>query len=100
MKVGTETILGKKCDWWEMKQLVTKTYIWPGIALKTIAGIPGMEVIQPAVNLKLKPVPDSRVSLPSHVKVVKTVDPFKHMQELQGLSRDPGMCGKKKAHKK
>jgi hypothetical protein len=93
--VGKETILGKVCDWWEMKQMMTKTCIWRGVPLKTIAGIPGMEVIQTAIDLKVGAIPDSQVSLPSHVKVVKVIDPFKHMQELQGLGRGSGIAGKK-----
>jgi len=94
--VGKETILGKVCDWWEMKQMMTKTCIWRGVPLKTVAGMPGMEMIQTAVDLKVGAIPDSQVSLPSHVKVVKEIDPFKHMQEFQGLGRGPGMGGMKK----
>ncbi len=91
--VGTETIIGKKCDMWEMKQMMTKTCIWRGIPLKTISGMPGMEVTQTAVHLNLGSVPDKRVSLPASVKVVETVDPFKQMQEMQGLGRGSGMEG-------
>ena len=65
--VGKETILGKVCDWWEMKQMMTKTCIWRGVPLKTVAGMPGMEMIQTAVDLKVGAIPDSQVSLPSHV---------------------------------
>ena len=94
--VGKETILGKVCDWWEMKQMMTKICIWRGVPLKTVAGMPGMEMIQTAVDLKVGAIPDSQVSLPSHVKVVKEIDPFKHMQEFQGLGRGPGMGRMKK----
>lgn len=89
--IGTKTILGKTCDMWEMKQMMTKTCVWRGIPLITIAGMPGMEVTQTAVDIKIGSIPDSQVTLPSHVKVVEHIDPFKQMQEMQGLGNHQDM---------
>lgn len=85
--VGKDTILGKPCEWWEIQQLMSKSCIWKGINLKTIAGVPGMEVAHTAVNIELRKIPNSRVSLPQNVKVVKGEDPFKQMREFQSQSR-------------
>ncbi len=41
-KVGTETILGKKCDVYEIKSYGTKTWVWNGITLKLEMNMMGM----------------------------------------------------------
>jgi len=94
-EVGKDTILGKACDWWEIQQLMSKSCIWKGIGLKTIAGPPGMEIIHTAVNIKLMKIPDSRFSLPPNVKIVKGEDPFKQLREFQSKSSDPRPKGRK-----
>jgi len=85
-KVGKDTILGKTCDWWEIEQLMSKSCIWKGIGLKTIGGLPGMEIVHTAVNIQLSKISDSRFSLPPNVKVVKGEDPLKQLREFQSQS--------------
>ena len=44
-KVGTEKLLGKICDIWEIKNLGTRTWIWNWIPLKTVSKMAGMDMI-------------------------------------------------------
>ncbi len=44
-KVGTEKILGKTCDIWEVKNLGTRTWVWNWIPLKTESKMAGMDMI-------------------------------------------------------
>lgn len=91
-KVGEDTMLGKACDWWEIQQLMSKSCIWKGIGLKTIAGPKGMQITHTAVNIQLINIPDSRFSLPPNVKIVQGEDPFKRLREFQ--SKSDGSRGK------
>jgi len=88
-EVGKDTILGKACDWWEIQQLMSKSCIWKGIGLKTIAGPQGMQITHTAVNIQLMKISDSRFSLPPHVKIVQGEDPFKQLREFQSKSGGP-----------
>ena len=93
--VGKETVLGKPCDWWEIPQLMIKTCAWKGIPLKSKGGIKGMEVVHTAVNIQLGNIPESQVSLPANVTVVKQEDPLKRLQELRARPRSQGAKGTK-----
>lgn len=95
--VGKETIVGKTCEWWEIPKLMSKTCVWKGLALKTMAGMPGMEITQTAVRIDLGSVPDSHVSLPPNVKVrlIEGIDPMKQLREMGGMSRSQGRKSKK-----
>jgi hypothetical protein len=94
-RVGKDTMLGKPCDWWEIQQLMSKSCIWKGIGLKTIAGPQGMQITHTAVNIQLMKIPDSRFSLPPNVKIVKGEDPFKQLREFQSKSGGPRAKGRK-----
>lgn len=87
-EAGNDTILGKPCVWWEIQQMMSKSCIWKGIGLKTIAGLSGMEIIHTAVNIQLLRIPDSRFSLPANVRVVQGEDPLEQLREFQSKSRN------------
>ena len=91
--VGKDTMLGKSCDWWEIQQLMSKSCIWKGIGLKTIAGPSGMQITHTAVSIQLMKIPDSRFSLPPNVKIVKGEDPFKQLREFQSPPGGPKVQG-------
>ena len=94
--VGKDTVLGKTCDWWEIPQLMIKTCVWKGLPLKSKGGLKGMEVVHTAVNIQLDDIPDSQVSLPANVTVVKEEDPLQRLQELRartGSQRSQGTKG-------
>ena len=99
-RVGKDSILGKACDWWEIQQLMSKSCIWKGIGLKTIAGLQGMEIIRTAVNIQLMNISDSQFSLPPNVKIVKGEDPFKQLREFQSKSGGPHSKGLKEQEEK
>jgi hypothetical protein len=48
-KIGSETILGKKCDIGEV--MGSKTWVWECIALKTVAGLAGMTMTYTATKI-------------------------------------------------
>ncbi len=98
--VGKDTMLGKSCDWWEIQQLMSKSCIWKGIGLKTIAGPKGMQITHTAINIQLMKIPDSRFALPPHVKIVKGEDPFQQLREFQSRSSRPRGKGLKDVEEK
>lgn len=44
-KVGTEKLLGKNCEIWEVKSLGTRTWVWNWIPLKIVSKMAGMDII-------------------------------------------------------
>lgn len=52
VKVGTEEILGKTCDIYEMKNYGTKTWVWNGVTLKTEMNMMGMTYNMIATSFK------------------------------------------------
>lgn len=49
-KTGTEKVLGKKCEIWELPKLGSRIWVWEGIPLKTTVNL-GVEVTTEAVEL-------------------------------------------------
>jgi len=50
-KIGTGTVLGKKCDIWEIKDMGTKTWLWNWINLKTETNMMGMKMTIEATRI-------------------------------------------------
>lgn len=69
-KIGSETVMGKKCDVFEMNSqgLQGKYYIWDNIAMKSETNIGGMNMVVEVTDLKENPsIPASTFAIPSDV---------------------------------
>lgn len=64
--IGQETVLGKTCDLWEVRQLQSKTWIWEGIPLKMDINM-GMQMNSVATSIKEGPVPQEKLEIPSGI---------------------------------
>jgi hypothetical protein len=49
--IGTEKILGKRCDIWEIKNMGVKTWVWNWVTLKTETNMMGMEMTNVATKI-------------------------------------------------
>ncbi len=52
-KIGTETLLGKKCGIWEIKKLMSKVWVWKSIPLKSEVNMMGMNITQIATSVEV-----------------------------------------------
>ena len=70
-KVGTEKLLGKNCNIYEMKDFGTRVWVWKGVALKTKMDFMNMQSTVIAKSFKENAKIDSaKVTLPSDAKIV------------------------------
>jgi len=53
VKIGTETILGKDCDIWEIKKLMSKVWVWKSIPIKSEINMMGMKITQIATSVEV-----------------------------------------------
>lgn len=68
----TETIAGKVCDYYSGK--ITKTCLWEGIPLHTVASLPdyGIQTETTATKIELnQPIADSEFAVPSDYKITE-----------------------------
>jgi len=87
-KIGTETVLGKPCDVWEIKNLNAKSWVWQGVTLKTVVNMMGQMMTAEAVRLQDNVnVPDEKLTLPKDVKITEGVNP---MDVLKSLKKKTG----------
>ncbi|MCF6268992.1 MAG: hypothetical protein L3J41_04725 [Melioribacteraceae bacterium] len=52
-KVGTETLLGKECDIWEIEKLMSKVWVWKSIPLKSEVSMMGISINQIATSVEV-----------------------------------------------
>ena len=52
-KIGTETLLGKDCDIWEIKKLMSKVWVWKSIPIKSEVNMMGMNITQLATSVEV-----------------------------------------------
>ncbi len=52
-KIGTESLLGKECDIWEIEKLMSKVWVWKSIPLKSEVNMMGMNITQIATNVEV-----------------------------------------------
>lgn len=52
-KIGSETLLGKECDIWEIKKLMSKVWVWKSIPIKSVVNMMGMNITQIATNVEV-----------------------------------------------
>lgn len=75
-KIGTETLLGKDCDIWEIKKLMSKVWVWKSIPIKSEINMMGMKITQIATSVEV----DIDVS-PDKFKLPEGVE-FKDMSKI------------------
>ncbi len=75
-KIGTETLLGKDCDIWEIKKLMSKVWVWKSIPIKSEVNMMGMNITQIATSVEV----DISVS-PDKFKIPEGVE-FKDMGNI------------------
>ena len=72
-KIGTETLLDKKCEIWEIKKLMSKVWVWKSIPIKSEINMMGMKITQLAtsveVDIKVSP---NEFKLPAGVEFKET----------------------------
>lgn len=87
-KIGTETVLGKPCDVWEIKNLNAKSWVWQGVTLKTVVNMMGQMMTTEAVRLQDNAsIPEEKLTLPKDVKITEGANP---MDMLKNLRKKPG----------
>ncbi len=52
-KIGSETLLGKKCDIWEIQKLMSKVWVWKSIPIKSEVNMMGMNITQIATSVEV-----------------------------------------------
>jgi len=79
---GKETILGKDCAIYGMKEnvdgqdIVMKVWIWEGIPMKSESSVSGIDVTMEALEIKVNiEVPASKFQVPKGVKMEKSIEP-------------------------
>ena len=68
-KIGTETLLGKKCDIWEIKKLMSKIWVWKSIPIKSEINMMGMNITSIAISVEVDiPVSPNEFKIPEGVE--------------------------------
>jgi len=87
-RIGTETLLGKSCEVWEIKSMNAKSWIWQGVTLKTEVNMMGKLMTTEAVRLQDNVnVPEEKLALPKDVKIIEGANP---MDVLKNLKKKTG----------
>jgi len=72
---GKESVLGKECDIWEIKNLGTKVWVWNWIPLKSDANLMGQKITQTATKIDAgASVPAEKLNIPSGVSISDGAD--------------------------
>jgi len=89
VKVGTEVVLGKTCDVWEIKNMKSKTWVWKGVTLKTQASMPNMDMTIMATKFEDGvAIPPDKLKIPSDVKITEGVDMKKMLEGLKAKKKN------------
>jgi len=84
VKIGTEVVLGKTCDLWEIKNMKSKTWVWKGVPLKTHVSMPSMEMTIMATKLdEGASITADKFAIPADVKITEGVDMKKMLEGLK-----------------
>ena len=83
-KTGTEVILDKTCDVWEVKNLGSKTWIWNGIPLKTETKMMGMQMAITATQIEAEAnIPKEKFEIPAGVKMTEALQGPKMLDAMK-----------------
>lgn len=84
VKIGTEVILGKSCDVWEIKNMKSKTWVWKGVPLKTHVNMPSMEMTIMATKIdEGASIAADKFAIPPDVKITEAGDMKKMLEGLK-----------------
>lgn len=68
-KIGSEDVIGKPCEIWEIKQMGTKIWIWNGITLRTETDMMGMKIVKVATSIQTNvSIPSDKIDVPTDVE--------------------------------
>lgn len=83
-KIGTEVILGKTCDVWEIKNMRSKVWVWKGVTLKTQVTMPNMEMTIMATKIdEGASIAPDKFAIPTDVKISEAEDMKKMLEGLR-----------------
>jgi hypothetical protein len=83
-KIGTEAVLGKTCDVWEIKNMQSKTWVWKNVPLKTQVNMANMQMIITATKFEEgASIPTDKLKVPSDVTITEGVDMKKMLEGLK-----------------
>ena len=84
-KTGEETILGKPCEVWEVKELQMKVWVWENISLKTETNLMERITVEATKIQENVAIPADKFSAPDDIEFQ---DVSKMMKDIPGLEND------------
>lgn len=67
--IGTEEVIGKTCDIWELSAMGTKVWVWNNIPLKTETNMMGMSMLRLATDIQENAeVAASKLNIPDDIE--------------------------------
>jgi hypothetical protein len=89
VKIGTEVVLGKTCDVWEIKNMQSKTWVWKNVPLKTHVSMPSMEMTIIATKFEEGvAIPADKLTIPSDVKINDAGNVQKMLEGLKAKKKN------------
>lgn len=74
--IGSETLLGKTCEIWEVSQLSAKIWVWNTVPLKTEVNMMGMKITSTAIKFEPNAnVPKEKFVVPDGYTITETTFP-------------------------
>lgn len=68
-KSGTEELIGKLCEIWELESMGTRVWVWKNVLLKTETNMMGVEILRVATSIQVDvEIPSDKISVPSDVE--------------------------------
>lgn len=84
VKTGTETVAGKPCDVWEIKNLGSKSWVWNGVTLKNETRFGGQSMKQEAASVQENAtVPDDKFAVPAGISITEAADPLEALRKAR-----------------
>jgi len=84
VKIGTEVVLDKTCDVWEIKSMQSKTWVWKNVLLKTQVNMANMQMTMIATKFEEgASIPADKLKVPSDVTITEGVDMKKMLEGLK-----------------
>ena len=79
-RIGSEKILDKTCDVWEVEEMPFISWVWNGIALRTEVSMMGMDsnIIATKIEEGVK-ISEDKFEIPQDVVISEDTDPFKEL---------------------
>jgi len=88
-KIGTEVVLGKTCDVWEIKTMQSKTWVWKNVPLKTQVNMANMQMTMIATKFEEgASIPADKFKVSSDVTITEGVDMKKMLEGLKSKKKN------------